>query len=198
MTDITKADNLLDLLSDDKVKELRKVEGYLSVVNSEPRNDWIKNHPLVKRDGVPLPYLPIERCEWLMTKLFEDVEYEVLREGIMANSVYVAARVWYTNPVTGKRLHQDGVGAIDIQTQKGAAPTDFTKIISGALNRNLPTAESYARKNAMQKIGKIFGGRLDYDIETAASNMFVNIQDSRLRATKASLGSHEGDRQDEQ
>jgi hypothetical protein len=201
-TELVKADEntLLTLLSEDKIAELRKAQNYLSIVNAEPRKEWVKAHPMVKKNGKGLPYLPIERCEWLMQKLFEDVEYEIQREGLLANSVYVAVRVWYTNPVTGKRLHQDGVGAIDVQTKAGASPTDFTQIVSGALNRNLPTAESYARKNAMQKIGKIFGGRLDSDIETAASNMFLNIQDNakkKVQLVDTELGGSETEKKEQ-
>lgn len=189
---------MLTLLSEDKLDELKKLQGYLSIVNAEPKKEWLKSHPMIKKNGKALPYLPIERAEWLMAKLFEDVEYEIMREGLLANSVYCAVRVWYTNPVTGKRLHQDGIGAIDVQTAKGASPTDFTQIVSGALNRNLPTAESYARKNAVQKIGNIFGGRLDGDIEAAASNLFVNIQDNankKVQFTDSSMGGNETDKE---
>jgi hypothetical protein len=201
MSDLVKSEStLLTLLSEDKIAELRAAQNYMSIVNADPKKEWVKSHPMVKKNGKGLPYLPIDRCEWLMAKLFEDVEYEVLREGLLANSVYCAVRVWYTNPVTGKRLHQDGVGAIDVQTKAGASPTDFTQIVSGALNRNLPTAESYARKNAMQKIGNIFGGRLDSDVEAAASNMFVQIQDNankKVQFTDSSMGGSETDKKED-
>ena len=54
-------------------------------------------------------------------------------------------------------LFQDGVGAAPLQTDKGAGAVDFNAIKSDAVMKAAPAAESYAVKDAAEKIGKLFG-----------------------------------------
>ena len=58
-------------------------------------------------------------------------------------------------------LWQDGVGAAPLQTDKGAGAIDFNKIKNDAVMKAAPAAESYAVKDATEKIGKLFGKDLN-------------------------------------
>ncbi len=51
----------------------------------------------------------------------------------------------------------DGIGASPIQTAKGSAATDFTQVNTSAVQMAAPAAESYALKDAAEKLGRIFG-----------------------------------------
>ena len=54
-------------------------------------------------------------------------------------------------------LWQDGIGAAPIQTDKGAGAMQWDKAKSDAVMKAAPAAESYAVKDAAEKIGKLFG-----------------------------------------
>ena len=131
----------------------RDKKGALNVLlNQEPPKSFILSHPLSK-----VQYIPIQTIEFLMTKIFGDWSVEVKRESLIANSICVTVRVRYKCPITGEEMFQDGVGAQPLQTDKGKSPTDFSAIKNDSVQKALPSAESYAIKDACQKIGKIFG-----------------------------------------
>lgn len=136
------------------------------LLNQEPKKDWMKDHPIAKvevKDAsgnkvkAPVKYLPIERVEWLLTNIFISWKFEILREGLIANSAYVTGRLHYRNPITGEWDWMDGTGAQPLQTESGAGATEFDKIKSSAVQIGLPAAESYAVKDAAEKLGKLFG-----------------------------------------
>ena len=54
----------------------------------------------------------------------------------------------------------DGIGAVDVQTRKGASAADLSAINSGAVQKAAPAAAAYAAKNAYDKLGRIFGGEI--------------------------------------
>lgn len=122
------------------------------LLNQEPANEWVKLHPISK-----VKYIPIERIEWLLTRIFIQWSIEVKEVKLIANSVAVCVRLHYQDPISGNRFWQDGVGAQPLQTDKGAGANDWTKIKSASVQMALPAAESYAIKDAAEKIGKLFG-----------------------------------------
>lgn len=148
MTKLPTIDELSVMEIEDKDKK-----GALNVLlNQNPPQAFILKHPMSS-----VPYIPIQTIEFLMTKIFGEWSVEVKRESLIANSICVTVRVHYICPLTNKELFQDGVGAQPLQTDKGKSPTDFTAIKNDSVQKALPSAESYAIKDACQKIGKIFG-----------------------------------------
>jgi hypothetical protein len=139
------------------------------ILNGEPKREWLKEHPIAKveitengqKKKVPVKYIPIERTEWLLTNIYVQWRIELLREGLIANSVYVAVRLHYRNPITGEWEYQDGLGAQPLQTDSGAGATDWQKVKANAVQIALPAAESYAVKDAAEKLGKLFGKDLN-------------------------------------
>jgi len=148
------------------------------LLNAEPQKHWIKKHPFVNVDKevngvktkVPLEYIPVERVEYLLTRIFGRWKLEVKESGIVANSIQVIVRLHYIDPVTGEWEWQDGIGASPLQTNSGAGATDFNQIKSAAVQMAAPAAESYAMKDAAEKLGKIFGKDLNRKDE-------INYQD---------------------
>lgn len=143
---------LLKLVSDDKVIEFQNMDKFLEIVNQNPPEAWLENHPLAK--GVK--YLPIERVEWMLDKMFQEWHVEVLREGTIFNSIYCAVRLHYKHPLKDW-TYQDGVAAVPAKTDQGAAASDMSKIKSEAVMTGLPAAKSFAIKDAADHIGKVFG-----------------------------------------
>lgn len=128
------------------------------ILNSDPMQDWVKEHPFVKG----LKYLPIERVEYLLTCIFARWEVEIKETKLIANSVVVTVRLRCQDPLDPTVwIQQDGVGAMPIQVEKGKGATDFDSMKSIAIQIWAPAAESYAIKDAAEKLGKIFGKDLN-------------------------------------
>jgi len=127
------------------------------LLNCEPSPKWLKKHPIAK--GVV--YMPIQITEWLLTRLFLRWNVEIKNVQTIANSVVVTVRLYYQDILSDEALWQDGVGAAPIQTKSGAAATDGGQVLADAVMKAAPAAESYAVKDAAEKIGKIFGKDLN-------------------------------------
>ena len=141
----------------DNIEELVINDQFLQVVNVNPPKQFIKNHPMAS--GVK--YIPIDKIEMMMTKIFQSWYVEILREGQILNSVFVTVRVHYKHPITKEWLHQDGTGAVPIQVDKGQNASNLSAIKSNAITLGLPSAKSYAIKDACEHIGKLFGRDLN-------------------------------------
>lgn len=139
------------------------------ILNQDPPLKWLSYHPTAKiknaaNQDVPLPFLPINKIEYLLTKIYQKWWVEVRSVACIANSVAVTVRLYVINPVTQKEEWNDGCGASPIQTDKGAGAMDWNAAKSHGVQIALPAAETYAIKDAAEKFGKIFGkdlGRKD-------------------------------------
>lgn len=127
------------------------------ILNQEPKKEWVKDHPIAKN----VKYLPIERIEWMLTNIYIKWRVEILNTMLIANSSVVTIRLHYLDPITGEWDWQDGIGAAPLQTDKDAGATDWQKIKSDAVMKSVPAAESYAIKDAAEKLGKLFGKDLN-------------------------------------
>jgi len=137
-----------------------------SILNSPPHASWIKKHPLakVKNDAgeqVPSEYIPIDKVEFLLLRIFQRIKVEVLSTTTMFNSVAVTVRLHYLNPIDNEWYFHDGVGACSVQTDAGKSAADLGAIKSAGVQIALPAAKSYALKDAAEHLGKLFGKDLN-------------------------------------
>ena len=123
------------------------------LLNQNPPSSWLESHPMIRGYS----YIPIQRIEWLLTRIFTKWWVDIIDTKLIANSICVTVKLSVVNPLDNKVWHNEGVGAAPLQTDKGAGSTDFNKIKSDAVMKALPSAESYAIKDAAEKFGKIFG-----------------------------------------
>lgn len=161
---IIKLPNIDELRSDMGLS--LKQNDLMVLLNQNPPESWVKNHHIAKtKDAkgkdVPSRYLPIERVEWLMSRIFIQWRTEIKSTQLIGNSVVVTVRVHYLDPVTGEWSWTDGVGACALQTDKGAGATDFNSLKSASVQMAAPSAKSYAFKDACEGLGKIFGSNLN-------------------------------------
>lgn len=159
-TDKPKVPTLNELHFDTEVAFKNDVLNQL--LNNPPNPSWVKSHPYVnvkdeQGNAVKLPYLPIDKVEYMLTRIFQQWKVEVLTVQQLFNSVATTVRLHYKSPITGEWLFHDGVGAMGIQTDKGAAASDLSAIKQSAVQMALPASKSYAIKDAAENIGKIFG-----------------------------------------
>ena len=138
----------------EKNPELRRNQENLKLIlNTEPSPKWIKKHPFAKN----VNYIPIGRLEWLLDTLFIQWRVEVINYSQLFNSVSCHVRLHYLNPINGSWEFHDGLGAVGIQTDKGASAADLGAIKQDSVMKALPAAKSYAIKDATEHLGKIFG-----------------------------------------
>lgn len=160
---------LADLLSD---IELKADQNDLNILlNAPPRDTWIKQHPFAK--GVK--YLPIERVEYLLTRIFIRWHVEIKSVQILANSIVTTVRLYYLDRLSNQMLWQDGVGAAPLQINSGKGAIDFNEIKSNAVMLAAPASETYAIKDAAEKIGKIFGKDLNRHDQIMYDSLSGNI-----------------------
>lgn len=165
MNEIVKLPNIKDVYSGDIATKSKHNELNI-LLNQPPMGEWIKKHPIHQ-----VGYIPIERIEYLLTKIFVKWHVEIKNISLIANSVVVQVRLFYDDPVTNAEMWQDGAGAQPLQTDKEAGAIEFNKIKSNAVQLAVPAAESYAIKDAAEKLGKLFGKdlnrseRINYDLK---------------------------------
>ena len=141
------------------------------ILNTDPPERWLKVHPFVNvkvmREGkevsVGLKYLPIEKVKFLLIRIFQGYKVTVKSVQQVFNSVCVTVTVTVTNPITGEEMSNDGIGAVGVQTDKGATAADMSMIKFDGVMKAAPAAESYAVHDAAKKFGKIFGGDIMKD-----------------------------------
>jgi len=161
-------DRYLDYLKKE-VEELEFVVKYnelLFLLNKPCPMSWVREHETVqiKVNGIKrkLWYLPIDKVKYLLNRIFGiSWKAEIVREGIMFNSVYVTVRLHYCIPGTNIWYWIDGTGAQAAQTKAGEGAANLQEIRSDAITKGLPSAASYALSNAAGNLGDLFGGNLN-------------------------------------
>lgn len=139
-----------------------KQNALLVILNANPNPAWIKQHKDIKlNDGTPYKYLPVDKIEYMLKRIFKFYKIEVTGQGTAFNGVWVTVRVHYKDPITSEWLFHDGIGACAMQTNQGAKASDMMAIKSNAVQLGFPSAKAYAIKDACDHFGKIFGSELN-------------------------------------
>ena len=152
-------------LFSEQLETAKKSEGLNQLLNQEPKKEWIKQHPFVKTHF----YLPIDKIEYMLRRIFKHTRIEITGQGTAFNGVWVTVRVHYMNPATNTMEFHDGIGATQLQTAKGTSPADLININNGAISMAFPIAKTEAIKDACHHFGKLFGA----DINRAGALAFT-------------------------
>lgn len=146
--------NLVKYVGDEvKIEEIKDSARLKFILNSGVNTKWLKTHPTAKN----VKYLPIDKIEILLDMIFQEWRIEILNISQLAQSVCVTVRVHYKNPITGEWSFHDGVGASPLQTNAGKSAADLANIKNNAVQLAAPAAKSYAIKDAVEHLGKMFG-----------------------------------------
>jgi hypothetical protein len=175
--EVIKLPTLVELF-DDSLELAGKSEGLNVILNHPPKKDWVKVHPFIR----DYHYLPIDKVEHLLRKIFKSYKIEITGQGTAFNGVWVTVRVHYLNPATGQMDWHDGIGAAQLQTAKGTSPADLANINNGALSMAFPIAKTLAVKDACDHFGAIFGANLnrkDVIQFEADGNLFSKIKSNK-------------------
>lgn len=128
-----------------------------ALLNAQPPKAWVKEHPYIKG----YKYLPIDKIELLLRKIFKEYRIEITGQGTAFNGVWVTVRVHFKSPLTGQWSFHDGIGAAQLQTAKGTSPADLANINNGALSMAFPIAKTVAIKDGCDHFGSLFGANLN-------------------------------------
>lgn len=159
-----------------------KTDHLAVILNQQPPASWIKTHPFIKGYN----YLPIDKIEFLLKRIFKRYRIEILREGTSFNGVYVVTRVHYLHPVSNEWDFHDGIGAVQLQTAKGTSPADLININNGALSMAYPIAKTIAIKDACDHFGTTFGSDLNrkdtiqYSADAKLADVAKSKEEERL------------------
>lgn len=174
-----------DLVTPDQIT--KDINDFQVLLNQEPRNEWLKENKHANNSK----YIPIGILEWLMTSIFPGWYMEVIEHKQILNSISAHVRVFFYHPILHEWQHMDGVGASPMQTDQGAKPMDVNAIKNNSVQLALPIAESLAFKDAVEKLGKLFGkdlnrkdameytniiGRFDKTSDERISKMILNAK----------------------
>lgn len=143
---------LIDLTTSEAKLIKSKRDQLNTILNIEPKKEWVLEHPMTKTK-----YIPIQIIENTLTTIFQEWSVEVKEVKQIFNSITVIVRVHYKDPITGDMRFQDGVGAAPLQVDKGSLASNMQAIKSNAVQLGLPAAKSYAIKDAVEHIGRLFG-----------------------------------------
>lgn len=159
---IMKIPTITELVEEYSKPESEAERTLVALLNCNPPEKWLLPHPTATRknekgEKVPCKYLPTDKIEYLLSRTFTRWWLEILDYKLIANSVGVSVRLYVINPITGQQMHNDGIGAVAIQTDSGAGAIDWSKVKSAGVQMALPAAETYAFKDAAEKFGRLFG-----------------------------------------
>ena len=149
------------------------------LLNQPPPAKWVKEHPFIRG----YKYLPIDKVEYLLTRIFKTYQIQITGQGTAFNGVWVTVRLIVRNPTNGELMQFDGIGAAQLQTKKDTSPADLQNINNGALSMAFPIAKTIAVKDAADHIGKLFGADLNrkdvipYQMDKDLANKFGNNYD---------------------
>lgn len=150
------------------VKDLelaKDIQSFNQLLDTPPKQEWVKQNPYIKSNGKPLDYIPVSIYRKLLRDIFQHFNIEVLDSKVVFNAIQVTVRIHYLHPVSGEWRYVDGIGAMSMQTDKGAKAMDAGSLKNDAVQKAAPAAKSYAMKNALSELGDIFGGGLNSDVE---------------------------------
>jgi hypothetical protein len=151
------------------------------LLNQAPPAQWVKTHPFIKGYN----YLPIDKVELLLRKIFKEYKIEITGQGTAFNGVWVTVRVHFKSPTNGEWLFYDGIGAAQLQTKQGASPADLANINNGALSMAFPIAKTVAVKDAADHFGALFGANLNRkDVVEFKPDANINEQFTKSNAEK--------------
>jgi len=182
---LTKLPTIADLTAN--LDEAWKNDQLNLLLNQTPPQTWVKTHPFIKGYN----YLPIDKVEHLLRKIFKEYKIEITGQGTAFNGVWVTVRVHFKSPINNEWLYYDGIGAAQLQTKQGSSPADLANINNGALSMAFPIAKTVAVKDACDHFGSLFGANLNRKdiVEYKPDN---NLSETFTKSNAAKMGGNNG------
>jgi|688.fasta_scaffold609405_1 hypothetical protein len=141
---------------------MQQLDELLTMLGEQPDKRFIKTNKYANN----AEYLPIGYIEAKLDQIFRGLwKLEIVNQQQVANGYVVSVRLSVYNWVANLWLVRDGIGAKAFEMEKGAHPTDFTKINAKGIEKIVPIAKAEAFKNAVKSLGNIFGRNLNREFK---------------------------------
>lgn len=164
-----------------------KHDQYNLLLSQPPPAKFLKKHPIYGNQ-----YLPVDKVEFLATRIFQRWRWEIKWTKQLLNSIEVAGRYHYFHPVSQTWEWIDGGAAYPIQLDSGATASDITKIKGNGVQLAYGIADSLAFKAAVEKLGKIFGRDLNRK-DTIEFQGAYSTQDTQKKEANEPSRQHQAD-----
>lgn len=152
-----KVPSIQELYDNEQLDLMVNVDNFNAILSSPPPASWVKVHPYI----AGYKYLPVEKTEWLLRRIFKQYKIEITGQGVAFNGVWVTVRVHYFHPIIKEWMFHDGIGSTALQVKKGSSPSDLANINNGALSMAFPLAKTLAIKDSCDAFGDAFGANLN-------------------------------------
>lgn len=153
----SKVPSIQELYDNEQLDLMINVDNFNTILSSPPPKSWTKVHPYIKG----YVYLPIQKTEWLLRRIFKQYKIEITGQGVAFNGIWVTVRIHYFHPILKEWMFHDGIGSSQLQTKSGSSPADLANINNGALSMAFPLAKTLAVKDACDHFGDAFGANLN-------------------------------------
>lgn len=191
-TELQKLPTIADLTTD--LEQAWKNDQLNFLLSQNPPKKWVAQHPFIKKEvvmngvktRVPYEYLPIDKVEHLLRKIFKEYKIEITGQGTSFNGVWVTVRVHFKSPINGEWYFHDGIGASQLQTKSGTSPADMMNINNGAISMAFPLAKTLAIKDACDMFGNLFGANLNR-ADLVPFKLDDNLHETKSNAEKMKL-----------
>lgn len=163
--------SMIDMAKNTDLATLEKLQGFQVLLNQNPPQQWIKQHNYltVKRGEkwVPYEYLPVERTELLLTRMYfgqwSTVNYKWTQ---VFNEIAGSIELELIDPMTGRLIKRTGAAAIQIMQDKDAKVHQFNETKKpNALETGFPKLKAECFKNAAKSLGNLFGANVGRDTD---------------------------------
>lgn len=147
------------------------------ILSSHPKMEWLKEHPDIKGHW----YLPIDKVEFLLERLFYTADIAIMRVVVNDKNVTVVVNIGYIDKC-GKQRYTSGIGSVEINEKQNVSMAS-------------PLAESLAIKDAAEHLGNIFGRNLNRNdtikivkgkINTESDTILIEVKNKAEKAKSVS------------
>lgn len=172
------------------MKDLKRIESFLSKLNSNPPQNSIKEMPRSSFNPTAYKYVPISHVQTTLDELFFGLWSTAnFKPMVVANELVGQVDLKVFHPIANEWITRTGFASVAIQQNKGASVTQIEQKKKKALELDAPKLLTECIKNAAKHLGNIFGRNLNRKSDTVDNyRPILTIQDKQkaksIEATK--------------
>lgn len=137
-----------------------RLYSYNTFISRKPHQKWLKVYEGLSKPNKPYLYIPIGIMEQLLTYIYGEWRVEVMNVSMMADAATVTVRLHYKDRfVDNQWKYVDGIGACGFQKDKSNDQFKDYKLVAAQMA--VPSAKTFAIKDAAESLGNIFGANLN-------------------------------------
>lgn len=171
-------DNILPL-SDIEIEEWqKKLDEFNRVLDEPPPQSEIQFNGQSKSHYLPISFVETKLDE-IFFGLWEITDFQFQP---IANEIVGSLKLRYFHPKAKTWITRIGLGAVQIQFNKGSQISDLNNKIKNTLQKDFPHLKAECLKNACRSIGKKFGRDLNRDLQDSYEPQFLTDDEEKVQS----------------